>query len=61
MYGIAWIEENALLSSPPLPLARQEKAPLYIPPKTRPDLTPSSPNALTVAEEFNEQAHATST
>uniref|UniRef100_A0A7S3AQP2 J domain-containing protein n=1 Tax=Haptolina ericina TaxID=156174 RepID=A0A7S3AQP2_9EUKA len=36
--------------------AKKEKAPLYIPPKTRPDLTPSSAEAKIVAEEFNDQA-----
>jgi len=35
---------------------KKEKAPLYIPPKTRPDLTPSSPDAKSVAEEFNDSA-----
>lgn len=35
---------------------KKERAPLYIPPTTRNDLTAKSPEAITVAEEFNDRA-----
>jgi len=35
---------------------KKERAPLYVPPKTRPELTAASPEALTVAEEYNDRA-----
>jgi len=35
---------------------KKAREPLYVPPKTRPDLTAASPEALTVAEEYNERA-----
>mmetsp|Transcript_43715 Transcript_43715/g.87507 ORF Transcript_43715/g.87507 Transcript_43715/m.87507 type:complete len:451 (-) Transcript_43715:424-1776(-) len=35
---------------------KKAREPLYVPPKTRPDLTAASPEALTVAEEYNDRA-----
>ena len=35
---------------------KKERAPVYVPPKTRPDLKSSSAEAPTVAEEFNDAA-----
>ena len=35
---------------------KKERAPLYVPPSTRRDLTAASPEALTVAEEFNDRS-----